>query len=184
MTSRIRYKQAAKEQIKGKMPELIICLLLAFVILCAVSVTGIGAIIFGAVFVISFARIYLKITDGFAPEARDIFSGFDVIGKAIWLEIIMSVFIFLWTLLLFVPGIIKSLSYSMSYFILAENPEMTAREALNESKIRMRGHKGELFVMMLSFIPWFLLGSVTFGIALLYVVPYVYTTVANFYKDL
>jgi uncharacterized membrane protein len=70
----------------------------------------------------------------------------------------------------------------MSFYILAENPGMTAREALNESKRIMHGHKADYFVLSLSFIGWILLVSVTFGIAAIYVGPYVAATTANFYN--
>lgn len=72
----------------------------------------------------------------------------------------------------------------MSYFVLAENPQMTAREALNESKKIMSGHKMELFVLYLSFILWMLLGAVTLGIAYIYIAPYMYATITNFYQEI
>lgn len=72
----------------------------------------------------------------------------------------------------------------MSFYILADNPDMTAGEALKESMRITKGHKGQLFVLGLSFIPWYLLGMITFGIAFIYVVPYISTTIANFYKEL
>lgn len=87
-------------------------------------------------------------------EVSTLFSAFPSLGKALWLNILIGVFTFLWSLLFYIPGIIKALSYSMANYILADNPEMTAREALRESKIIMHGHKWELFVLNLSFILW------------------------------
>ena len=72
----------------------------------------------------------------------------------------------------------------MSWYILAENPDMTAREAITESRLIMDGHKFELFVLQLSFIPWILLGSVTFGIAYIWVLPYMQLTMTNFYHNI
>ena len=72
----------------------------------------------------------------------------------------------------------------MSYYILAENPDMTAREALNESKAIMHGHKMDLFVLELSFIPWLLLVAVTLGIAAIWVEPYMQLTLTNFYHNI
>lgn len=72
----------------------------------------------------------------------------------------------------------------MAYFVLADNPELSANEALDESKRITSGHIGDLFVLYLSFIPWFLLGAITCGLALIYVVPYVQATMANYYLEL
>ena len=72
----------------------------------------------------------------------------------------------------------------MSNFVLAENPDMTAREALNVSKRITKGHKMELFVLSLSFIPWIFLVAFTFGIASVYVVPYMELTITNFYHEI
>ena len=83
--------------------------------------------------------------------------GIKYAGKAIWLSIITIVFIVLWILLLIVPGVIAALRYSQSAKILAENPTITAREALNRSKEMMRGKLGKYLVLNLSFIWWFLL---------------------------
>ena len=72
----------------------------------------------------------------------------------------------------------------MAPFILADNPELTAREALSKSKKIMDGHKFELFVLQLSFFWWYLLEGITFGIAAIYVTPYVNATTTNFYNKI
>ena len=96
----------------------------------------------------------------------------------------MAVFTFLWSLLLVIPGIIKAYAYSMSFYILADNPELTASEALAKSQSLMRGHKMELFILELSFIGWFFLIGLTFGLAAIYVAPYMEATMANFYNSI
>ena len=72
----------------------------------------------------------------------------------------------------------------MSLFILAENPELTASEALAKSQSMMKGHKMELFILELSFIGWYFVVALTFGIAALYVAPYMQATMANFYNSI
>ena len=72
----------------------------------------------------------------------------------------------------------------MSFYILADNPELTAREALSKSKEMMNGHKWDLFVLQLSFFWWYLLVGITFGIAAIYVTPYISATTANFYNSI
>ena len=94
-----------------------------------------------------------------------------------------GLFTFLWALLLIVPGIIKSFSYAMTPFILIDNPELTANEAIDRSRAMMRGHKFDLFWLLLSFIGWFILCMLTLGIGFFWLIPYTYTSVAGFYKD-
>ena len=96
----------------------------------------------------------------------------------------MSAFTFLWTLLLVVPGIVALMRYSQAWFIMADDPNIRPMEAIEKSKQMMDGHKWEYFVLGLSFIWWFLLCCVTLGIGLLWLIPYIQTTVANFYDDL
>jgi len=87
-------------------------------------------------------------------------------------------------LLLVIPGIVKGFSYSMAIYILAENPEITATQALDESQRMMYGHRLELFILHLSFLPWLFLTGVTFGIAGIYVIPYMQATLTNYYNAL
>ena len=105
-------------------------------------------------------------------------------GRFTMAYFMMELFIFLWSLLLVIPGIVKSLAYAQMPYILMDHPEMGWKEALKESQRMMDGHKGELFVLGLSFIPWLLLVCVTFGIAMLYVGPYMQVTYTNFYRTL
>ena len=100
------------------------------------------------------------------------------------LYIITNFFTFLWSLLFVIPGIVKIYSYSMAPFILADNPDFTAREALSKSKKIMNGHKFELFVLQLSFFWWYILDWITLGIASIYVIPYVNATTTNFYNKI
>ena len=94
------------------------------------------------------------------------------------------VFVFLWSLLFFIPGIIKALAYSMYPYIIADNPEIDAMEALRQSEEMMRGNKTRLLALFVSFIGWFILCIFTAGIGLFFLMPYIQTSVANFYVDL
>ena len=93
------------------------------------------------------------------------------------------VYVLLWSLLLYIPGIIKAISYSQTFFIMRENPGMSGERAIQQSMKMMHGHKMDLFLLNLSFIGWILLGMVTFGIAYLWIYPYSYTTQAAFYEE-
>jgi len=98
--------------------------------------------------------------------------------------ILTSLYIFLWTLLFIIPGIIKLFSYSMTFYILADNPELQPQEAIQRSKDMMNGHKWRLFELYLSFIGWYLLVLLTFGVGMFFLDPYIKLSVANFYEDL
>lgn len=98
--------------------------------------------------------------------------------------LLMTVKILLWTLLLIVPGIIKSFAYAMTPYIMVDHPEYSCKEAIKESEKMMTGHKFDLFWLYLSFIGWFLLAILTAGIGLFWLIPYVENAQAAFYQDL
>lgn len=186
--NRAELKAKAKAQLQGKLGKVFICMLIVFAISLVLGmipgIGGIASFIITPPLSIGMILVWLDMTYGKDPEPGTLFKGFNYTGKSIWLTILVAVFTFLWALLLYIPGIIKALSYSMSYYILAENPNMTAREALNESKRITNGHKMDLFVLGLSFIPWILLVTVTCGIAAVYVVPYMELAMTNFYHEI
>ena len=97
--------------------------------------------------------------------------------------LLMGIFVFLWTLLLIIPGIIKGFAYSLVPYILVDKPELSANEAINLSIKMMKGHKFDFFWLCLSFIGWILLAILTFGIGLFWLMPYMYTAYAAFYQD-
>ncbi|MDR0846098.1 MAG: DUF975 family protein [Lactobacillales bacterium] len=83
-----------------------------------------------------------------------------------------------------VPAILAQLRYTFALYVINDDPESNYRSALNRSKELTRGHKGELFVLQLSFIGWYILTAITCGILAFYVLPYANTTIANFYRKL
>ena len=118
-------------------------------------------------------------------EFGDLFSGFsENFANSCILGLLSTIFIFLWSLLFLIPGIVKSYSYSMAYYIQQDDPSKDWRTALNESRAMMRGYKGKLFLLDLSFIGWYILGALCFGIGILFVAPYVTMARTNFYFSL
>lgn len=97
---------------------------------------------------------------------------------------LMALYVFFWSLLLLVPGIIKSLAYSMTPYILVDNPELGVNEAIDMSQKMMKGHKFELFCLLLSFMGWIVLSMMTLCIGFFWLMPYMYTTLAAYYEDL
>ncbi len=101
----------------------------------------------------------------------------------VWGMFLMYLFIALWTLLFILPGIVKAFSYALTPYILEENPDLSANEAIDHSRAMMKGHKFDLFYLYLSFIGWFFLSFLTLGIGFFWLIPYMYTAQAAFYED-
>lgn len=190
--NRIELKTAAKEQIKGKIGILFVITLiigaisgLASMLLNLIPGGGlVAAIIITPAFALSITRIYLNLLAGVSPDVKDSFTGFDDFWSAFKVNFLVGLFTFLWSLLFVIPGIVKAYSYSMALYILAENKGKPALECINESKAMTEGYKMDLFVLGLSFIGWFMLCGITFGIAYIWVGPYMQATLANAYKSL
>ena len=186
---RVELKALAKQQIKGHIGVLFLVTLIVVAVSAVVGmIPTIGSLVMALfitpAFSIAMVTIYLKLTQNIAPQVGELFAHFNKFWAAFKVTFLTGLFTFLWSLLFVIPGIIKAYSYSMAMYILAENPEMGALEAIDRSKAMMDGHKMELFVLELSFIGWYLLCGVTFGIAAIWVVPYVSATTANFYNSI
>lgn len=118
--------------------------------------------------------------EGFKVE--QLFDGYKDFLRIFGTTLLLNIYTFLWTLLLVIPGIIKSISYSQTYFVLKDNPELSFNSAIERSMAMMEGHKMQYFLLMLSFIGWLLLTILTCGIAALWVSPYMNATFAHYYE--
>lgn len=190
--NRINLKENAKQQINGNIGVfLLIHIVVAGISALLNVIPAAGSLLSYAalsIFDLQLAVIYLALASGIKPEFKnlfDIFGDTRLCGNAVLLYILTSVFTFLWSLLLIVPGIVKALSYAMSPYILAENGYyMSPSDAIKESMRIMEGHKADLFVLILSFFGWFLLTGITCGIAGIYVFPYFNATMVGFYNEI
>lgn len=183
---RVQLKAKAKQMISGNLGMLIVCFVIVTVLngVCNAIIPYLGLVCITGPMTLGLAYIYLNLARGFGPDVSILFSGFQRFVDALVLTLLRSVLVGLWSLLFLVPGIIKAISYSQAYYILAEHPEMNGKEALDESIIMMDGHKMDYFELMLSFIPWMLLCIFTCGLAALYVAPYMQATFVNFYEEI
>ena len=190
MLTRAELKAQANQQLKGKVWWLFLCTLIVSgisMILGMIPFVGvIATYIIAPALSIGLTMVYLSVTYGEDVQINMLFDGFrgKLFGKSIALFLLTILYTLLWSLLFVIPGIIKAYSYSMAFYILAENPDMTANEAITESKEIMNGHKWELFVLGLSFILWAFAIVFTLGIAAIYVEPYMQLTIANFYHNI
>jgi len=204
-------KRRAKEQLKGKWLQAGLVCFIAFVIIVALKGGNVdsfqnvwhnGEMVrvstsnpsggFGSLvsFVLSgpitlgLTCYFLKLIRKEEPVIENMFMGFKFFIKSFVLNFIITIFTILWMMLFIVPGIIASIRYSMSYYIMIDNPELSAFEAFNRSKLMMNGFKFKLFSLWCSYIGWFLLGIITLGIGFLWITPYYNAAKANFYQDL
>ena len=104
--------------------------------------------------------------------------------NAVCTRLLTGLFIFLWTLLLVIPGVVAFYSYAMTGYILAEHPEMAAGEVIAASKEMMSGNRWRLFCLHISFIGWAILCGFTFGIGNLWLNPYMNVSEAAFYREI
>lgn len=116
-------------------------------------------------------------------KVETLFEGFYDYGRIFGTMLLQSVYTFLWSLLLVIPGIIKQFSYAMTPFILKDNPELKFNGAIEKSMAMMRGYKWKLFCLCLSFIGWAILCVLTLGIGYLWLGPYIQQSLAHFYLE-
>ena len=133
-----------------------------------------------------FQTLFLGAVRGGEATAKDMFEGYnkELFSRVLTTTLLYYVYVFLWSLLLLIPGCIKSYSYAMTPYILKDNPEMKNNAAIEESMRMMDGHKLELFLLDLSFIGWAILSILTCCIGFLWLVPYMNMARVNFYEDL
>lgn len=188
---RVSMKSHAKKQIEGKIFTLLAIALVVGLISAATNFLGmvgfIASILITGAFTYAEAFIYLGVTSkSRMPKIEDAFIGFkgDNFLRTLVGYLRYAIFTFLWGLLFIVPGIIKSISYSQMFYLMAEDEDLDPGDAQKESMELMEGHKWEYFVLVLSFFAWYLLCIVTLGIACIYVSPYVQTTLAEYHVRL
>ena len=179
-------KQNAKATLKGNWGT-VICIVLVQGLITALAASlgvGIASLILAGPLAFGLTFAFISLTRTQKTEFNHLFKGFESFGATCITGILHSVYIFLWTLLFFVPGFVKTYSYAMTYYILNDNPALSANDAITESRKMMDGNKMNLFILDLTFIGWYILSAFTFGILLLYVVPYHNATRAQFYEKI
>lgn len=183
--SRAELKTAAKTGLKGNWGVAILAVIVSGLIMCAASmVFGIGQLIITGPVTVGLCVVFSSIARGEKTEFVSLFNGFKNFVNTFLTGLLHTLFIALWSLLFCIPGIVKSYSYAMTFFIQKDHPEMSGTEAITASREMMQGHKWELFVLDLSFIGWYCLVGLTFGLLSFYVVPYHNATRAAYYEKL
>lgn len=188
INSNSEIRRTARERLKGNWGiAVLLCIVCSIIAGLPNAIPYIGyvlAVLLQGPMILGLAGCFMKLIRGEEFLFEDLFNGFKNFSSAILLQILMGLFIVLWTFLLVIPGIIAALSYSMAPYILNDNPEIGAMGAIKASKKMMKGYKGKLFGLQLSFIGWGILGIFTIGIGYLWLIPYVNASIAAFYQNL
>ncbi|MEA4972184.1 hypothetical protein SDC9_100519 [bioreactor metagenome] len=147
------------------------------------TVSSVFVFILASAFSVGLASFSLEIVKSGKSELITFLSSFENIFKVFLLELLKTLFIFLWSLLFVFPGIIAIYNYRMAEYIMAENPDISPLEAISLSKKMMHGKKVKLLDLDLSFVGWYVLSLATLGIVGLYTLPYAHLAVTNFFID-
>lgn len=178
-------KGEAWAMLSGRWGLPIAVVLVMSIILGASSSVAIGNLIIGGAIEWGLVYWFIRFSrEGETPEFGEVFHGFNYFGESLAAFLLRTLYVVLWALLCIIPGIVFAIAYSQTFFILNDNPDMSATDAIRLSREMMKGAKAKYFGLMLSFIGWLLLSIITFGIAGLWMMPYIWATQAKFYEDL
>lgn len=200
MKSNQDFKNEALASLKGNWPAAVVSTLIMVMIAGSVSGVSLDAETYPVLTIpFGFFSIFilLPVGVGYSLAYRKLVTGgdTDLLGnmfrvgfssrylKIVGTMLLANIYVFLWTLLFIVPGIIKEFSYAMTPYILVEEPELTANQAIDKSRAMMRGHKFDLFWLYLSFLGWGILCIFTLGIGYLWLAPYMEASQSAFYAE-
>lgn len=177
----------ARESLKGKWGLAIGAFVVVVLLSCVQFIPEVGQLILLVItgpLSVGYATFSIALARGEHAEVAQVVSGFNKFGVSVGAYILMVIFILLWSLLLIIPGIIAALSYSMTYYIIADEDLTDPLEALRKSKAMMQGNKWKLFCLGLRFFGWMLLCILTLGIGYLWLAPYMTISYIKFYDDI
>ena len=136
----------------------------------------------GCVLAAGYVLYHQGVRRGEEMPISSLFDGFGFVGKIVLLNLVMTVFVALWSMLFIIPGIIAGYRYRFALYNLCENPELGVMDALNMSKAQTKGYKLDLFVLDLTFIGWSLLCGLTLGILSIWITPYIQQTDLGYFE--
>ena len=193
MTSNKELRARARQQLGGNIFSAnwvmgLLVVLITSAISGLLSFTMVGPLIVWGPLVVGMNIVFVSLVRGKGKvDLMDTFKGFtqtDALANRILTGLLVNIFTMLWSLLFVIPGIVKAYSYSMATFVSADHPDWTWQQCMNASKAVMKGKKGKLFCLDISFIGWMIVGVLAFGIGTLWVSTYMQSARANFYEDI
>ena len=179
------FRARAWQKLTGNWGIMLLVCLLYSIFITLLSYTFVGTLILGGPLMIGLVSAVLALVRTGNSRVELLFDGFkDNISNSIVAYLLYTVYLIGWSLLFVIPGIVKSYSYAMTFYVLRDNPSLTPTEAITRSREMMNGNKWRLFCLHFSFIGWILLSLVTCGIGLLFVMPYMQVAQAEFYESI
>ncbi len=176
------YRKAALESMKGNTVNLILVYIVLSLISSFLAGTGFGFLAMGLV-AIGGTRVYVATARGAKTDLNLAFKDIEHnFLRTLVAYILETLLLTLWSMLFVIPGIIKAHSYALTYYIMNDEPDIDASEAIKKSCELMKGHKWELFCLRFSFIGWYLLSFFTIGILAFWIAPYQAVAEAHFYE--
>lgn len=183
MTANTELMGEAKKSLEGNWGIAIGGSLVYLVITMAAGFIPAGALILGGPLTLGFIFFAKQIANGEEPKIENLFDGFKNFLPALATYLLVAVFVFLWMLLLIIPGLIMALAYSQAMYILSDEPDIGASAAISKSRAMMDGYKMKLFGMMLLFMLLSFLCVLTLGIGYFFLIPFMQVTMVKFYQD-
>jgi len=187
MILNFQLRKNAREQLGGNIFANNWLIVLAVLVVCS-FVLGAGTIvsfILSGPILYGVCRFMIDMACGKDYNLETLLCGFkESFGNALVLDLLVKIYSFLCSLLFIIPGIVKLYAYSMSMYILQDNPDMQVSECINESQRMMLGKKLQLFCLDLSFLGWYIVGLLCFGVGVFFVAPYHQMARTNFYLAL
>ena len=187
LTSNSELRAKARAKLSGKWTPAILILLVTLGVACASLLLLYFPYFFVApVLIVGILGAFLNsVRSEEEVKISDLFDGFkNNYGKNLKTIWVMIIYTYLWSLLFFIPGVVKLYSYAMTPYLLKDEPELGANATIEKSMKMMAGNKMKLLKLDFSFIGWIFLSMLTLNIGLLWVTPYMYTARAEFYEDL
>ena len=187
MKTNQEFLDQAKKSLSGNWGIAIGGHLIAILILGTIQiipVVGVFAgILIGGPMTVGLAYFSLRLAKDEEARIEQLFVGFNDFGRTLGAYLLVAVYTILWALLLIIPGLIKSMAYTQTFFILAEDAEISADDAIVKSMDMMDGYKWKYFFLAFHFIGWSILSVLTLGIGFLFLIPYMQVSTANFYLE-
>ena len=190
-TENLELMKMARASLKGNWGLAIGTFLVYIIIIGALQaladefpMVGLATLIVTGPLVLGLTLFSLSIARDENARFEQLFDGFKNFGLALGAYLLMVLFIFLWMLLLIIPGIVASIRYAMTFYIIADNPGIGPLDAIDKSKEMMYGYKMKFFLLVLIFIGLSLLCILTLGIGFLWLIPFINVTTAKFYDDI
>ncbi|WP_339925032.1 DUF975 family protein [uncultured Cyclobacterium sp.] len=190
-TENVELMKMARESLKGNWGLAIGTFLVYYIIMGFLQgmaeyypMISLGTLLITGPMTLGLALFSLSIARNQYVRLQQIFDGFQNFGTALGAYLLIIIFVILWMLLLIIPGIIAALSYAMTFYIIADDPNIGPLDAIDKSKQMMNGYKMKLFLMFLMFLGMALLCILTLGIGFLWFIPFANVTLAKFYMDI